>query len=131
MKIEITGLYDQIHKKIRSKYFTKEFYIDFCSDYTEAVNDVILHRKKEKDERYKRTKRSDFYLLDSAEYCRFLEVFNACLTPFRIQVFADPYGDELLCTMYESFPDITDAKKYAKAIAENNQTPYFEVCRVA
>lgn len=66
----IYTLYPEIRKEIKSRYFTKSFYMDFCGDYMAALNSIILGTAA-KTETYVKTKSSDFYNKKSADYCHF------------------------------------------------------------
>jgi predicted transcriptional regulator len=79
-------------KRESTRYFTKDFYSTFISDYREAVNDCIKGIDREA---YVKTKQTDFYNRNSCAYCVFLEIFNskANLQKFTIIYSVDEWGN--------------------------------------
>lgn len=113
----IYSLYSEIRNQgIKSKYFTKAFYMDFCGDYMEALNSVILGT--DLPDTYRKTKASDFYNKKSAEYCHFLEIFYDLLPHFTIDWYADPYEYQHTKKYRTCFPDKKSAQLWADAVGK-------------
>ena len=112
----IYTLYPEIRKEIKSRYFTKAFYMDFCGDYMEALNSVILGT--DLPETYRKTKASDFYNKKSPDYCHFLEIFYDLLPHFTIDWYSDPYEYCHTKKVRTSLPDKRSAELYAEALGK-------------
>lgn len=78
-------------KKERSniRYFTKDFYNQFISEYRKEVSKAILG---DESESYIETKKSDFYVKNGGAYCTFLQMFfnKPNLRRFRVTYICDP-----------------------------------------
>lgn len=99
--------YEELRKRIKSAYFTKDFYRIYTKDFEEAY----FHNGS-----YENVKRTEFYNRDSAEYCNFLFEFHITLPKFIIRFYD---GNNLVSTKTENFENEEYARQYFKPM-ENN-----------